>query len=401
MAARRAKHVKIREYLLKRIDDGRWKPGTRLPPIRKLVTDLGVSDSTVIKALDTLVQDGRVVRRRGSGTYVSDASTHPHLPNTTSRIGLLLAASAAPSLVRSGYPGAIMRGILDYLEIKEGPRTYNTLPHQATRLTWTAKDHRFVIDALGEPQEFLKHHPPLNAVLDGQYDGLITVGIFHAGWLNDLLRLKIPTVIADFPNDVFLDQADHVIVDPMAGYKEAAQYYLEQGCERLHFVGDMLPDQLDDGLNTSAEVIAAQKGRYHINPDSLLRKAAMELALSERGLSLPARAFHTVRKRVEHIEALCEKLVGLPAAVRPDAVLCHSYEVADTLCSAFSRKRIKLRGAGAATGPTRGRADPIKTSLIDMGRTAASLLISRSQQPGRLTQKVGIPMRFSPGSSSK
>jgi GntR family transcriptional regulator, transcriptional repressor for pyruvate dehydrogenase complex len=53
-------------------------PGSRLPPERRLATELRISRSTLRQALTTLVQSGHLVsqRGRGGGTFVSE---HPPL----------------------------------------------------------------------------------------------------------------------------------------------------------------------------------------------------------------------------------------------------------------------------------------------------------------------------------
>ena len=53
------------------IADGRLRPGTRLPPVRKAARLLGVSRNTAVKVYEKLVTEGYVVARRGSGTYVA------------------------------------------------------------------------------------------------------------------------------------------------------------------------------------------------------------------------------------------------------------------------------------------------------------------------------------------
>ena len=47
-----------------------FRPGDRLPPIRKLAERFDVSFHTVREALSVLAQEGRIERRVGSGTYV-------------------------------------------------------------------------------------------------------------------------------------------------------------------------------------------------------------------------------------------------------------------------------------------------------------------------------------------
>lgn len=53
------------------IDVGALKPGESLPPEREMAALTGLSRVTVRKAVQTLVEAGRLVQRRGSGTFVA------------------------------------------------------------------------------------------------------------------------------------------------------------------------------------------------------------------------------------------------------------------------------------------------------------------------------------------
>src|SRR3954454_17035951 len=57
--------------------------GSAIPSERQLSTDLGVSRLTVRAALDDLVRDGYLVRRRGSGTFVSEPKIAQELTMTS------------------------------------------------------------------------------------------------------------------------------------------------------------------------------------------------------------------------------------------------------------------------------------------------------------------------------
>src|SRR3954469_18512501 len=57
--------------------------GSAIPSERQLSTDLGVSRLTVRAALDDLVRDGYLVRRRGSGTYVREPKIAQELTMTS------------------------------------------------------------------------------------------------------------------------------------------------------------------------------------------------------------------------------------------------------------------------------------------------------------------------------
>ncbi|WP_066365800.1 PLP-dependent aminotransferase family protein [Herbidospora mongoliensis] len=55
------------------IDDGLLTPGSPLPPDRLLARRLAVGRGTVVSAYELLQQEGRLVRRQGSGTRVAEA----------------------------------------------------------------------------------------------------------------------------------------------------------------------------------------------------------------------------------------------------------------------------------------------------------------------------------------
>src|SRR5438067_4318542 len=57
--------------------------GEAIPSERQLTADLGVSRLTVRAALDDLVRDGYLVRRRGSGTFVSEPKIAQELTMTS------------------------------------------------------------------------------------------------------------------------------------------------------------------------------------------------------------------------------------------------------------------------------------------------------------------------------
>jgi LacI family transcriptional regulator len=64
-------YVRIREELLGRIQTGELPPGARLPSLREICRDRGVSTITARRALLDLVNEGVVTRRGGLGMFVS------------------------------------------------------------------------------------------------------------------------------------------------------------------------------------------------------------------------------------------------------------------------------------------------------------------------------------------
>src|ERR671932_2275617 len=57
--------------------------GDAIPSERQLSADLGMSRLTVRAALDDLVREGHLVRRRGSGTFVSEPKIAQELTMTS------------------------------------------------------------------------------------------------------------------------------------------------------------------------------------------------------------------------------------------------------------------------------------------------------------------------------
>lgn len=75
------------QWARRRIEERVFRPGMRMPSIRKLAQDKGVSRFTVVEAYERLVAQGYLESRRGSGFYVRERST-----------------SALPEVVRSRQP---------------------------------------------------------------------------------------------------------------------------------------------------------------------------------------------------------------------------------------------------------------------------------------------------------
>lgn len=67
------KYVQLRNALVDAISEGRWSPGDKLPSEQVLAELASVSLGTAQRALRLLVEEGRLVRRQGAGTFVAQA----------------------------------------------------------------------------------------------------------------------------------------------------------------------------------------------------------------------------------------------------------------------------------------------------------------------------------------
>jgi len=61
----------IEEQLRSAILSARLRPGTRLPGVRTLASQLGVARITVVQAYDQLASEGYLIGRVGSGTTIA------------------------------------------------------------------------------------------------------------------------------------------------------------------------------------------------------------------------------------------------------------------------------------------------------------------------------------------
>ena len=65
-------YVQIVEEVRLAIATGVLRPGDRLPPIRDLAVRIAVNPLTVVRAYSTLIGEGVLEARRGTGTFVAD-----------------------------------------------------------------------------------------------------------------------------------------------------------------------------------------------------------------------------------------------------------------------------------------------------------------------------------------
>jgi GntR family transcriptional regulator len=65
-------YVQVKEALRQRIQQGEWMRGDQLPVDLELCQMFGVSRTVIRQALNELVNEGLVIRRKGKGTFVAE-----------------------------------------------------------------------------------------------------------------------------------------------------------------------------------------------------------------------------------------------------------------------------------------------------------------------------------------
>ncbi|MEN4919193.1 PLP-dependent aminotransferase family protein [Achromobacter spanius] len=154
-------HQRIQRALRALILDGALGPGMKLPATRGLAASLGVARDTVENAYVQLHRDGYIVRREGSGSYVSETVGAELLGARRRRARSQHAARAAvaadPGLSRRGRGVHDSGGVAD----QQAVRAFATgLPETRTFPTdiWerlqrqVMKDHRGHVLLHGDPQ---------------------------------------------------------------------------------------------------------------------------------------------------------------------------------------------------------------------------------------------------------
>ena len=98
-------YLQLARQLSDAVRGGRYQVHEALPSERTLSDSLGVSRVTARKAIDQLVEQGLIVRKRGSGNYIA-----PHIELPLSRL-----SSFSEELARRGYSPSsrwLLRGIV-------------------------------------------------------------------------------------------------------------------------------------------------------------------------------------------------------------------------------------------------------------------------------------------------
>ncbi len=388
------KYPKVRDSIQKLIESGQYPPGGRLPTESALARKLKVNRMTVSRAFNDLSQLGLVVQRRGSGTFVADNTCPPLIRGRHLRIGLLWFTSVVEGDAEAAFLWQIARGVLNEFHLENAlPALTAKSEKDVTRAIWTRPELGVTVECVGEAWASKERHPPLREIRTGGFDGLMTLGIVEQDWLSEVLGLGTPTVIVDYPNDVFLKSADHVFVDPMPAYRAAVRHYVQSGFKRIHFVGSLRWNPASNDNVDFAEWLKTRTTQG-LDPDSFLRLCAYKQEMESMKLPVPDQWIHTTTYNAKDIAQLVDSLARLPDDQRPEAVVCHSVGLAESIIAGFAARGLRVEGAGATFMPYAGAALPVRADATMLGASAAALLLSRLQRVNRPTLNVGVPMEF-------
>nr|WP_236071146.1 GntR family transcriptional regulator [Streptomyces polyasparticus] len=330
----------VAEALRRRISDERWSIGTKLPTEPELAGTYAVGLNTVRRAVGLLVDEGIVVRRQGSGTYVAG------LPPTPRRrlLGVLVPSTSYY------YPRVI-----------EGIERAATAAGAGVILA--SSENRLALE-----QEQTRR------LLDNGVDGLILVPNLNLTddpqvHVDALHRLPVPYVLVERrpPRPAPDDPTSYVVTHHAGGVFAAMRHLASLGHTRIGYVG-----------------------RRRTGTSALITEA-YELATASLGLEAVPEA------SVQRVEWSSEEIHDYAAVCRDrgvTGVFCHGDRDAAMLLGHARRLGLRVPQDLAVVAYDDDIAefgDPALTAVAppksDIGASAAEFLLRR------ITQGPDVPAR--------
>ena len=96
-------YIQIHNQMRKDIEEGVWKVGERIPSERDLALQFKVSRMTLRQAVQTLVDEGILERKVGSGTYVSSKKVQESMVGIASFTDIMLSQGKKPTSKTISY----------------------------------------------------------------------------------------------------------------------------------------------------------------------------------------------------------------------------------------------------------------------------------------------------------
>lgn len=384
----------VRDQLKESIMKGELILGERLPSQKKLAEAFHVNHLTVIRAINSLTKEALVSSKKGSGTYVSYQKKDVETQQL--HIGVLTYQVVSQSNLLT-FSGALIKGVLDEMNLlQSNPDFEPKIKCDSSIAQWQSNDSRIKITLLGESNSKNNRHPSIQSIKKLKLDGVISMEISNSEWLEEVLKLNIPTVIVDYPNATFYDQADEVLFDTAIAYKKAIQILNAKKCKRIYFLGCRIgaPLPSDKELKGKVKFDLRQKTLYK-DADSVVRENAYRQMMTELNFKIQKSNIHYEWDSIEHCQAYADSLTRLPKDKRPDAILCHNYSQYSYVKSVFQEKGLPLFGGGASHIPI---SDPESITLLShpkrLGKTACQKLLKRIQAPKSYFTKTLIPFEI-------
>lgn len=338
-----AAHSVIADRFRRLIRSGRMRPGERLPSLRRVAGQLGISVMPVRMAVETLEAEGLVHRRHGLGNFVGRRQLT--LPRTL-EIGVLFRPIPHWREV-DNYILRLFQGLHGALQRDEHRMSLVTVPPSEQPLT-----------AL--PSQFLDQ-PAHGYIVDGQFSEA-TVAKFAA--------TGRPVVVVNRGTDT--PGVDAVFRDSAWAGAEAARQALARG---HRIFGSLATPNWNDQQ--------AERG--------------FEQAVTDAGVELPPE-----RRRV--YDPTCEESIPhfrslLAARPAPTMIFCANDRTARRFLQWGRRTGVAVPGDVSVVGTQdllleKDLTPPLTTARFEpeeIGRKAVETLVAHCREPDREVQAVAVP----------
>ncbi|GAA3485111.1 substrate-binding domain-containing protein [Streptomyces yanii] len=335
--ARELKFRRLAAELRRRVLDGTWPQGSKLPTEHALAAETGLSVTTVRRAYEVLVEQQLIERRQGAGTFATIRSADARSRGPV--VGVLVPTTTL-------YYPRVLQGIEESLAAV-GARLVLACSH------YDQASERGAVDRL----------------LDSGADGLLLVPLLHEladplGRARELLQLPVPVVLmerrltAAGPRDL----TEHVCTDHESGAYMAVQH--------LHSLG-----------HRKIALVSRADGPHATSIATGYDLAAADLGLPESvRASEPTNAWDAVRAEVA--------IADLRAAAAT-AALCFGDREASLLLGAARRLGLRVPDDLALVSYDNEFADVAEVPLTAvsppkhrLGRLAAEILLQRLADDG-------------------
>lgn len=297
------KHRLVSSELAAEIRAGKYRQSGRLPSEAQLVTRFDVSRPTIGRALRDLLEEGLIVRRPGSGTYVSDSAdkSRPSRPSSP-QIGMIV-----PSLRQTEIFESICGELASLARVNDFGFWWGASTSPVSEAKMTVQEAEELCDRF----------------IDRGVSGVFFVSFEHQADRESanrritakLSQAGIPVVLIDRDLGAFPARSafDLVGVDNFAGGYQLAEHLIKLGMRRLAYVTKPL---------TAATVDA--------------RIAGAKIAMLDNGLELPRPFVHTGDPSdLRFVRSIAQ-------GRKYDAVLCTSDHIAALLLQSLNRIGIKV-----------------------------------------------------------
>lgn len=213
MAEKQTLHSQIQKYILSLIQSGEKKPGDKLPTEHELSQMFQTSRTTVLRALDQLMAQGIIYKRKGSGSYVSNKQ------NTTT--GAPIISLILPFSQNKDFPEA-----LNEYSLIRGCQVYLAKKGYMLTISYTSENFDDEFHVINQCKEASS-----KGIILYPSSNIDTLSNFYSLLLDDF-----PIVLIDHP--LISLECSFVLSDNKCGGTIAADHLFEIGCDNFTFACD-------------------------------------------------------------------------------------------------------------------------------------------------------------------